>query len=257
MFFIVSKLLKTLLFPLTWILGLLLAGCLVRKARVRGWLVGIAIALTLLFSNRLLLETAQYYTTRHYETQTLPNRHYQVALVMGGFGLGMNEKTGQPAYLYDRGARLWEAVRLKQMGLVDQLLISGDELIAIDNKGQSTAPAFLSYMRSLNIPDSCILLEQQARNTRENATLTIALLDSLSISPHDCLLITSASHLQRAAGCFAAEGWTLDTYAVNIYPRPRFVWTGLLPNWKALTHWQELINEWAGTCVYHLMGYHK
>ncbi|MBQ9639469.1 MAG: YdcF family protein [Bacteroidales bacterium] len=255
MFFILSKLLKGLLFPTTWIFGLLGAACFVRN---RKWRVGLSIAasaITLLFTNKQLLLTAQYAYTRNYAQQSIPTDHYPVALIMGGFGIGVDSLTGQPAFLHDRGARLWEGIRLWQCGVVDKLLISGDATCNVDAHGNGTADYFLCYMRSFGLPDSCILLEQHARNTRENATRSIALLDSLGYGANDCLLITSASHMNRSVDCFAHAGWNVDCYASNIYPHPTYQLSNFAPSWHVMTDWHELINEWGGNVAYRIVGY--
>ena len=105
------------------------------------------------------------------------------------------------------------------------------------------------------IHDDDMILEHYARNTRENATYSIAILDSLGHTPEQCLIVTSATHLKRSLACFEAEGWTIDGYATNIYPKPHPKLYQFLPQWKPLTDWKELLNEWFGSIVYKTIGY--
>jgi len=254
MFFVVSKILKVFIYPLTWIvLLLILAYCVKNKKWHRGFFIA-AIAILLLFSNKPLLEWSQYMTTRSYSHQKLPKQYYSVALVMGGYA-SMDTATMQLHYIEDRGARLWEAIRLYEAGIADKLLISGDATIAVDADGNGTADAFREFIGDFGVHADDLILEQRARNTRENATYSIAMLDSLGFKDKECLLVTSASHIKRSRDCFATEGWELDTYATNIYPKPHPRATDFIPRWKTLTDWHELLNEWLGNIVYKIVGY--
>lgn len=254
MFFIISKILKFLVFPLTWIFALFILSYFVKKKKWRKGLFIAAIAVLLLFTNKPLLQWAQYLTTKQYSQQQLPKKCYKVALVMGGYG-SMNTETGQMHYIDDRGERLWEPIRLYHSGYVEKILISGDNSIAKDANGNTTADSFLKFMKGIDIPERDIILEQQARNTRENATYSIALLNSLKYKPEECLIVTSATHMKRSQDCFTAEGWTVDGFAVNIYPKPHPKLYMFIPNWKTIVEWQELMNEWVGNIIYSIVGY--
>lgn len=254
MFFVISKILKFLVFPLTWIFALFILSYFVKKKKWRKGLFIAAIVVLLVFSNKPLLQWAQYLTTKQYSQQQLPKKCYKVALVMGGYG-AMNENTGQMHYIDDRGERLWEPIRLYHSGYVEKILITGDNSIAIDAEGNGTADSFLKFMHGLGVYEHDIILEQKARNTIENATFTIAILDSLQYKPEDCLLVTSATHLKRSLACFESEGWKVDGYAVNIYPKSHPKLYQFIPNWKTITEWQELLNEWVGNIIYSIVGY--
>lgn len=258
MFFIISKILKVFLFPMTWVLGLLLVAVFIKDKKHSNRklvLASLAVFLFLVFSDKPILQWAQYQTTKKYIEQKDPDRYYPVAVIMGGFG-SMNETTGQMNPFSDRSGRLYEPVRLQKMGVVGRILVSGDATVYKDKNGKSNYPLFKKYVSQFGIPQDNVLAEQYARNTRENATLSIALLDSLGYTADDCLLVTSASHMKRSYKAFAAEGWDLDCYAVNIYPKPdehKFV--DYIPNYLTLTDWQELLNEWFGIVVYSVVGY--
>lgn len=254
MFFIISKIFKWLIFPLSWIIILLVVGFFLRNRR---WRIGLFIAAMLLlviFTNKPLLNYAQYqYTKSFMQTNVLPQQHYEVAIVMDGFGQQMDTVTGQLCYYRDRGSRLWEPIRLVREGVVDKILITGDQTIAINKDSSSTATYFMAYMEQMGITDSCLLLEQRARNTIENARYSVAILDSLGYTANDCLLVTSASHQRRTLQCFESEGWTPTPYAVNIYPKPGPThFQDWMPSGETLSDWNELINEWIGGIIYRL-----
>lgn len=260
MFYFVSKLLKGFLFPLTWVLGLLLLALILKDKKFkksRRVIVTIAIGLFLIFTDRPLLQYAQYFSTKEYITQKDPSKYYPVAVIMGGFGC-MNVENNQLNTTFDRGPRLFEPVRLQHQGIVGRILITGDATVSSDKEGNSNYDDFKAYLSQYGILDSNILAEQKARNTRENATLSITILDSLGFTPSDCLLVTSATHMKRSLGAFAAEGWELDGYAVNIYPKPgKHKLTDFWPSYRVLIDWEEMINEWGGNIAYKMAGYKK
>ena len=254
MFFVLSKILKVFVMPLSWVVGLLIVAYFVKSKKWRRGLFIAAIAMLVIFTNKPLLQWAQYASTKQYAEVGNPEKHYKVAVVMGGFAR-MEKTSGQMCSYRDRSARIWEPIRLMNAGYVDKILVSGDPTSSMDKEGHTTADYFLQYMRELGIADSCWILEQKARNTRENAVFSIAMLDSLGYTAEDCLLVTSASHIRRSEGCFAAEGWDVDCYAVNIYPKPKVTYTNMLPSWQCATDWDELMNEWVGNVVYQITGY--
>ena len=255
MFFVISKILKIFIFPLTWITALLILSYWIKNKKWRRGLFISALVILLVFTDKPLLQWAQYMTTRKYSHQTLPSKYYDIAVVMGGFSDGLDTASMQFNYIDNRGSRLWETIRLYESGVVERILFSGDASFNADNDGNSTADAFRQYLRDFGLHEDDILLEQHARNTRENATNSIAILDSLGYTPDQCLLVTSATHLKRSLACFESEGWTMDGYATSIYPKPHLKAYLFLPSWKALTDWNELLNEWAGSIVYKIVGY--
>lgn len=255
MFFIVSKILKVFLLPLTWIVILFVLSYFIKdKKWRRGLFIG-ALVLLLIFTDKPLLQWSQYMTTRHYSHQKLPKQYYNVAIVMGGFSDSFDTATMQPNFIEDRGTRLWEAIRLYQSGVTDKIMITGDATISKARDGNGTAEHFKTYLSDFGIHNDNVIFEYYARNTRENATYSIAILDSLGYTPDQCLLVTSATHLKRSLACFEAEGWTLDGYATNIYPKPHPKAYQFFPQWKPLTDWKELINEWGGGVAYKVVGY--
>lgn len=255
MFFIISKALKIFILPLTWIFLLLVLAYFVKNKKWRRGLFISAMVLLLIFTDKPLLQWAQYMTTKEYCHQQPSKTYYQVAVVMGGYSNGMDSASMQIDFIDNRGSRLWDAIRLYESGTVDKIMISGDATITKDKNGNSSAETFKRYLSGFGIHDNDIILEQKARNTRENAIYSIAILDSLGYTPDQCLLVTSASHLKRSLACFEAEEWTLDGYATNVYPKPHPKLYQFFPQWKPLTDWKELLNEWVGGIAYKIFGY--
>ena len=256
MFFEISKLLNILLSPITWIILLLIGTFLFKKKRQKKVCLYSCIAIFLLFTNGLLLGYVKHQMVKEYSTVNIhPDKQYKAAIVMGGFA-SINKETGVMCYEQDRADRLWEAVRLWKTGVIDTILITGDPTSIIQKDGSSTAQLFMDYMELFGVPSTTFILEQQARNTRENAHNTTEILNSKEISDKECLLITSATHMKRSLKCFAKEGMFMDYYPVNIYNKPTNInHRTFYPSWNVAVEWQELLNEWVGDVMYRMMGY--
>lgn len=259
MFFELSKLLNFLLFPVTWII-LLLAGCMVlrRVKLARRLCLWGSVLVFLIFTNGVLFHDAESAMTRDYRYPRWDReKTYRTAIVMGGFAR-MDREKGVMQYLHDRADRLWEAVRLYRTGKVEKILITGDASSLIGKDGNSTAALFLRYMQEQGVPPEAFLLEQKARNSRENAVYAVSLLKSLGIRDTDCLLITSATHMKRSLTCFSALDWNPDWYPVGLPPVPEPLnHRSFYPSWEVAVKWQELLNEWIGNMIYHIAGYGK
>jgi uncharacterized SAM-binding protein YcdF (DUF218 family) len=107
----------------------------------------------------------------------------------------------------------------------------------------------------IGIPDSDVLTEEQSRNTRENAVYTAKILQDKTYS--NLLLITSASHMRRANGCFKKVGLNCDIYPTDYYSGARkYNFDHLfIPNARTLFNWNAFIHELFGIITYKVFGY--
>jgi uncharacterized SAM-binding protein YcdF (DUF218 family) len=109
-------------------------------------------------------------------------------------------------------------------------------------------------LKAIGIPETALLLESESRTTRENAQYSWTLLQELGIS--HILLVTSASHMRRAAAVFGAQGFVVTSVATDhqmplrVGPVP-----GWLPTLDRLARSTQAIHEWVGYWVYDQMGY--
>lgn len=249
MFFILSKILAIVLVPLYWIIGLLVVGLWRKHTRVGRRMLRIGVTLLLLTTNPLLYNLV----LDAYEPE--PPREltetYDYIILLGGFTDAT--QIDQPEQYYDNGQgdRLLTALQLYRTGSGRKILISSGSNHII-RKEFVEADHVARYLRSLGIPESDILIENQSRNTYENAQLTAAML------PEDarCLLVTSAFHMPRAAACFRRVGIDFTAYPTNPMSKP-LQWSldhWLSPNPMGLYYWKLLIKEWVGYVVYKLKG---
>jgi uncharacterized SAM-binding protein YcdF (DUF218 family) len=99
-----------------------------------------------------------------------------------------------------------------------------------------------------------IVLDGASRNTHDNAVQSAKILRAHGWS--HVLLVTSALHMPRAAGCFRAEGVAFDTLAVDRLTRaPAFRTTHLDPRADAFSQSTAVLREGLGRIVYRVVGY--
>lgn len=116
------------------------------------------------------------------------------AIVILGGGMGANPKVSPYAEMYCAADRVWHAARLWKAGKAPFVMSSGaGDLL-------STKPLLLDF----GLPESAIRIENESRNTEENAKFVARVLStsqttqtSQTTKPR-ILLVTSAWHMRRA-----------------------------------------------------------
>ncbi len=245
MFFILSKLLVYFIFPLTWIL-ILLIGCLLSKSakRKKGFLVS-AILVFLLFSNAWLLN--QFARVWEPEPKSIPaGTKYSCVIILGGFVAADRNDSG---YFTLAADRFIQGVKLYEMGIVNHILVTG-------GNGSLLKHAFReskwvkTQLLAFGIPDSAILIENDSRNTLENAAFSKRVLDSAGLkAPY--VLVTSAFHMPRSEWIFNKEGLNVVPYPCNYFAgRGKFNPADLLPQAHVLDLWFLYIKEAVGYYAY-------
>ena len=119
--------------------------------------------------------------------------------------------------------------------------------------GASEADFVLRLFDSFGIPRHRVVLEDKARNTIENATLTKALVNP---KPHQrWLLVTSAHHMPRSIGIFRQAGFPVEAHPVDFRTRGPDDLTETFGSVSAgLARTDTAVREWAGLLVYWLSG---
>ncbi|WP_400191209.1 YdcF family protein [Hymenobacter sp. B81] len=257
MFFVLSKILDVALLPVVWLLAALLAAVLSRSARGRRrWLL-VALALTAVLTNPALSNWAlRAWELKPVRLSELGAAPYDAAVLL----TGITEPRQRPhdrVYL-DRGAdRLLHTLWLYRAGKVRRIIVAGGSGALLPEAGARTEARELAVLlRLAGVPARDIWLEERSRNTRENALFTRELLQRHP-GVRRLVLVTSAFHMRRAAGCFRRAGLDAVAFPAAYYtlppqPTPEF-W--LLPSAESLVRWEVLAHEVAGYLVYRLLGY--
>jgi uncharacterized SAM-binding protein YcdF (DUF218 family) len=244
MFFILSKVLSFLLYPLLYIFVLLLIAVFSKNAkRKRNYLVYGLIALYV-FSNSFLIN--RFANAWDIAPARLENgKVYNAAIVLGGFS--SDDKDGHGMF-NPAADRFIQAVLLQKTGKVKNIVITGGNGNLMPSAFREGAWARYQ-LKAAQIPDSCILIEDKSRNTLENASFTKVLLQKhKQQGPY--LLVTSAFHMRRSMRIFRKAGIDITPYPCNyIAGTSVMTFDELVPNADALSKWSTYIKEVIGLAV--------
>jgi uncharacterized SAM-binding protein YcdF (DUF218 family) len=244
MFFILSKVLLFLISPVIWLLASLIGAIVTKKAKLKRRLLIAATAILYIFSNSFLLN--QF--AKHWDVppgKLKDSVTYSCAIVLGGFVM----EDGHGKGLFSEAAdRFLEAVKLKISGKVSHILITSGNGNLIPGKFREADWA-KTELQQFNIPDSCILIEDNSRNTIENAAFSKVILERQHLQP-PYLLVTSAFHMRRSLGIFKSTKLEVIPYPCNyLAGKGSFSFFSLLPDAETFSKWHLYIKEVVGTLV--------
>lgn len=254
MSFALSKILSPLLDPSAVLLALLVAGWLLatlrRKPRAGKVLLSIATAYALAVA--VLPVDAwlgQPLEQRFPEAATLPADVAGIVVLGGAVDARATKERGQLT-LNAAAERLTAFLALARRYPDARLVYTG-------GSGSLTAPeareadAVRPHLAGLGLDPSRVVFERRSRNTHESAIMAAGIVKP---QPDQVwVLVTSALHMPRAAGCFERAGWKTVAYPVDFLfptdvPMFRFDLAGGLARLGAVLH------EIAGLFVYRLAG---
>jgi uncharacterized SAM-binding protein YcdF (DUF218 family) len=253
MFFILSKILFYVVMPLTWILVFLFIAVFSKREKLKRRALIIATTLLIFFTNPFLCNEA-WLLWEEPPTPMSKLSKYDAAIILTGF---TNQQKSPHDRIYTgKGAdRVLLPIRLYKEGYVQKIIISGGSGSLVQ-KYSTEAVEVKKLLMLSGVATTDILYEDKSRNTHENAQFTKKL---LSTQPNlkKLLLVTSAFHMRRAAGCFKKEGIATDSFSTDFYTTDRtFSFDALLiPQEAYLQQWQKLFHEVLGYITYSLMGY--
>lgn len=207
-FIALSKTLPQLLLPVGLCL-LLQALALVLRRRRRAALVVGVLALLMLWlpaTPRIAEGLLSSLEQRHPARLAAASESADVIIVLGGGTTGRSRFKPE-VDLGPSGSRLLHGFRLYKAGKAPLLLLSGGSLW--------TRPTEAEQMRGVlsewGVPDGAMILEDESRNTRENAVASLRLMQQRGFKR--ALLVTSAFHMPRALAIFQKEAARLSAQA--------------------------------------------
>jgi len=254
MFFFFSKVLTFLVSPMVWFFTLIIWGLRSKDERRKKRLVTSAIVILFLSCNSFFVDELM----RAWEPVTpdyyLNEDKWDVAIVLGGIG-SIDERQKRMDFGC-AGDRLFQTIELYHRKKIKQIMFSGGSG-SIRYPDHKEGTYVKKYLSTIHIPDSSMIIENDSKNTYENAVFSKKILDSLQFKG-SILLVTSALHMPRAMACFKKAGFTNVTpFLTNRLSGPRrFDWDHcLLPNPGAMSTLNLLLHEWIGYAVYKMKGY--
>lgn len=210
MFYVLSKTVGLLSDPLTLFLlavFLIVLALWTGRRRIAGTLatllllVGLGVCFTNVGSMMLgVLET-------RFPRPADPPQVDGIILLGGGFSGGPSRQYGI-AELNDAGDRLVETLRLAER-YPDAPIVATGGLGALSGSGTSDAILIPRFFETMGIDPARVIVEGEARNTAENASLTAALIGERYPAGGTWLLVTSAFHMPRSVGVFRKAGLDL------------------------------------------------
>ena len=181
-------------------------------------------------------------------------KRYGWAIVLAGI-----TEPNRPPYdrtHFNKGAdRLTHAIDLYKKKKIRKILISGGSgVLSFEGKPESLMLKEFAITTGVRARD--IVIDTTSRNTWENAKNARRILVQNG-AQGEALVITSAFHMKRAAGCFEHLGVHIETFPTDYYGGPiRFTPDELIiPKLSALQKWTILIKEWVGILAYKVAGY--
>lgn len=174
-------------------------------------------------------------------------------IILGGFEEGRVTKSRQTLSLNEAAERLTEAVSLARRFPAAKVIFTGGTGTIL-GKGDVAADEVRAFLIDAGVVRERIVLEDASRNTRENATLTHAILEPRANSRW--VLVTSAFHMPRSIGAFRQAGFECVPWPVDY----RTVGTAdLLKFSDSLDHGLRRIDvaakEYVGLVIYRWRGW--
>ena len=149
------------------------------------------------------------------------------------------------------GNRVWQAARLYRAGKAPLIIATGGRVWP----GSIRSPARIMHdrLRALGVPDRAIVVENESRNTRQNALFVAELAASWGVEK--VLLVTSAWHMPRAAATFGRTALQVIEAAPMQKSRRRPWILQFLPTTSALSYSTAALREYLGLLVYRARGW--
>ncbi len=221
--------------------------------RSRRLLIASAVVLYLCSNAFLVDECFRWYepvTTDH----DLQSTKFEGAIILGGLG-DIDLRIGKITFGMSAD-RLFQTLPLYHQQRIKKIIFTGGSG-SVEFPEKREGIYIKKYLRSINIPDSALIIESESRNTYENAKFTKAIFDSLHLTGK-YLLVTSAFHMPRAMAVFKKQGFTnIEPYITNKASGiRRFTPDHLfIPDPGAVIALQTLLHEWLGYIIYKIKGY--
>ena len=172
-------------------------------------------------------------------------------IVLGGsFNLSRTAERDQIA-LKDSAERLTAFVTLARRRVQARLLFAGGSA-SLGPSNLTEAADARRLFTELGLDIARVEFESRSRNTYENALFAYRL--AKPAVGERWLLITSASHMPRAVGCFRRVGWEVMAYPVDYKTTKELSYLGDLNIGTNLDTLSRATREWIGLLAYYLMG---
>lgn len=254
--YVFSKIIGALLAPGVILLTGLSLGTLLLWTR-RRWRTGRGLVTILVALTVLLVVTP----VQPFLTETLENRfpgnppipaHVDGIIVLGGAIDQYISQARDRISLNDSAERMVATVLLYKAHPEARVLFTGGSADPIRAEPRE-APFAAQLLTELGVPADRLVVEDESRNTYENAVFSQRLADP---KPGQVwVLVTSARHMPRAIGVFRRINWPVIPYPVDYLSGGGPEWTNIDIPMQRLRLLAQALHEWIGLAFYRLSGW--
>ena len=252
MFFVLSKLVENLLLPSNAFTVLAVLGVVLFAFRLRRTGSALMIAATLLFVAAGWLplgKDALMVLENRFPRPQLPD-HVTGIVMLGGVINTHVSADRQTVATNNAGERITGISALSRRYPQARIILSGGLGHLFAGHGKTKSAYARDLLVATGVPAGRMELEEKSRNTCENAIDSKAMAKP---SPGDVwLLVTSASHMPRAIGCFRMAGFPAIPYPVDYRTFASVQWSPNKSVAEGLAAADLATHEWLGLVAYHL-----
>ena len=258
MWILLSKVLPYLLYPLSVVLLSGGLGVLLRRLGARrsgGVMLTFALTVLAVSSNPWLADRFRARLEHWYTPVTAQQAPAADAIVLLGGALYLPVSPRVTAELSDATDRVLYAARLYRAGRAPRIIVTGGNAFEQVDGVRAESWYVAELLAEWGVPPGAITIEENSRNTRQNALETKKILDRDRIKT--ILLVTSAMHMPRALATF--EGVGIDAiavpvdYTVDAYRMPAIL--DMLPSAAAMAFNAQTLREYLGIAMYGFRGW--
>ena len=252
--FIIGKILQFFLSPFVWIFILVIVTALAGTEKKRKKLAAITLAALLLFTNPWLINNLQY----PFHAPPMPmaaNEQYNIGIVLGG--MTSYDRVNKEGHFNQSSDRFIQTALLYKKGHIKKIIASGGQNGMFSEDDFMEADFVAKNLMDLGIPAEDIWIENQSKNTIENAQLSKQIIDRNGGLKSKAVLITSAFHIPRATLTFEQAGIAVRPYpcAFSMLPSAtRFSGATMIPASWAMDSWGGFFRELIGITYLKLKG---
>jgi len=252
--FIIGKILQYFLSPFVWVFILVILTAMTKKEKNRKKLAGIALAALLFFSNPWVINNLQY----PFHAPPMPmaaNEKYDIGIVLGG--MTGYDRVNKQGHFNQSSDRFIQTALLYKKGYIKKIIASGGQNGMFSEDNFMEADFVAKNLMDLGIPAEDIWIENQSKNTIENAGFSKQIIDRHGGIKTKAVLITSAFHIPRATLTFEQAGIAVRPYpcAFSMLPSAtRLSAATLIPSSGAMENWGGLFRELIGMTYLKLKG---
>ena len=177
-------------------------------------------------------------------------------IILGGAEIPLISKARAAPSVNEAAERLIEAVTLASAFPEAKIAISGGDAGILYKSGPEAASS-ASLLTSLGVAKERFVIEEESRDTYENAVKLKASLEKLGlIGPQKrWVLVTSAFHMPRAIGAFRLAGFAVEAWPVDYRTRGKDDLSRPFDKVsEGLRRTDAATREWVGLLAYWLAG---